>query len=420
MFVAQRVFFLLVVYRYTGRILASIECSSQPNDCIPAPAASPTYGTGHTQMLRTMKALFSIALCLVLSSLTIPATACHLSKFTLDSVVQNGSNYDIYVQLCIGGGPGGADDDTRNFQIAFYSSGSLSVLSYTPQLTSSISTTYDGFDLGPDNYPAGAANILYTDGCFFPACSRFECISATSCGGSAHQVCRQIIFTLDAQPDSIRALAIEGNGNPTAGCYPDTDMIIYLAGSPPPLPVEMTAFTARPLADGQVQLNWETAQEINVNRFEILRSKDGIHYDLVNTVTPCGTCAFSNSYEYFDKPESPGTWYYRIMTVDNDNSVDHSPTVSVTLGTGQALRLAPNPAAGSTVEFTIYGIVSLEQEAPQVQVHNLQGQLIWSGQAMATGDGTARISLENQLRPGMYLVSLRNRPGEHLKLLVER
>ena len=366
-----------------------------------------------------MKALLSLALCLALSALTIPLSACHLSDLTLDSVVQSGSNYDIYVELCIGGGPGGADNHTKNFQFAFYSSAALNVLSYTPQITSSISTTFDAFDLGPDAYPAGAANILYTDNCFFPSCGFYECINSSGCGSAAHQVCHQFIFTLDAQPDSIRVLGIEGNSVPTDGCYPDADMIAYLAGSPPPLPVEMTDFTARPLADGQVQLRWQTAQEINVNRFEVLRSNDGIHYQLAGTVGACGSCSFTNYYEFFDKPAGTGTWYYRIMTVDNDGAIDHSPTVTIELKPEKSLRIAPNPAVNANADFTIYGLESNETETPLVQLHNLQGQLIWSGKASNAGDGSATISLDVHLPPGMYLVSLNDRPGEHFKLLVE-
>ena len=347
-----------------------------------------------------------------------PLFACHLSSLSLDSMVQNGSNYDIYVELCIGGGPGGADDHTKNFQFAFYSANALNMISYTPQVTSSINTTFNGFDLGADVYPAGAANILYTDGCFFPSCGFFECINATGCGGSAHQVCRQFIFTLDAQPDSMRVLAIEGNASPTAGCYPDTDMIVYFA-APPPLPVEMTSFSARPTPGGQVQLRWTTAQEINVNRFEVLRSKDGIHYDLAGILPACGSCSFTNHYEFFDKPDSPGTWYYRIMTVDNDGSVDHSNTVSIVLHSSKELRIAPNPALSYNFEWTIYGLDPNEVESPGVTIHNLQGQLVWKGNAVNAGDGSAHFSVQNQLQPGIYLVSLQNRPWAHFKLSVE-
>lgn len=366
-----------------------------------------------------MKAILSLALSLVLTATASPLLACHLSNLTLDSVVQNGSNYDIYLELCMGGGPGGADNHTKNFQFAFYSSGSLNVISFTPQVTSSISTTFDGFDLGPDVYPAGAANILYTDFCFFPSCGFFECINSSGCGGSAHQVCRQFIFTLDAQPDSIRALGVEGNAVPTDGCYPDTDMIVYLSSPPPPLPVEMTDFTAWPLTDGEVQLRWETVQEINANHFEVLRSKDGIHYELAGAVNACGSCSFTNHYEFLDKPASTGTWYYRIMTVDNDGSIDHSPTVTVELNVSDGLRIAPNPALNSNSEFTIFGLANYETESPKIQLHNLQGQLIWSGSAKNYGDGSAKITLDHQMTPGMYLVSLKDQPGEHLKLLIK-
>ena len=367
-----------------------------------------------------MKALLSLLLCQALSALTSPLFACHLSNLTLDSVVQNGSNYDIYVELCIGGGPGGADDKTLAFQFAFYSAGSVNLISFTPSVTSSLNRTYLGYDMGSGEYPFGAANIWYTNNVPpNPPTQEFECIVSGPCGTSAHQTCRQFIFTLDAQPDSIRALMIEGNFNPTGGCYPDADMIAYLSGSPPPLPVEMTDFTARPLADGQVQLRWETAQEINVNRFEVLRSKDGIHWDLAGSVEACGSCSFTNYYEFFDKPASSGTWYYRILTVDNDGSIEHSPTATVELKAEKSLRIAPNPAASGISAFTIYGLESQQQEMPGVQLHDLRGQLIWSGQAVNAGDGSATISLDEQLAPGMYLISLEDRPGEHFKLLVK-
>ena len=54
-----------------------------------------------------------------------------------------------------------------------------------------------------------------------------------------------------------------------------------------------------------------------------------------------------------------------------------------------------------------------------MQLHDLRGQLIWSGQAVNAGDGSATISLDEQLAPGMYLISLEDRPGEHFKLLVK-
>jgi hypothetical protein len=46
------------------------------------------------------------------------------------------------------------------------------------------------------------------------------------------------------------------------------------------LPVDLVSFAARVLPAAAVQLNWQTASELNNNYFDVERSYDAMHWDL--------------------------------------------------------------------------------------------------------------------------------------------
>lgn len=362
----------------------------------------------------------AVVIGLLLSAALSPLLACHLSSLSLVSSAQNGSEYDITVELCIGGGPGGADGNTLWFQFAFYSQSSLSISAFTPNVTSEINTTYWGYDLGPDVYPAGSANILYTQNNFpSPPFIYFECKESSGCGDAAHQTCREFIFTVSAEPDSIRALMVEGEGDPNGGCYPDTDMIIYFGS--PPLPVELTRFDARVPDERQVLLQWETTQEINSRLFEVQRSTDGIHYDLAGEVSACGQCSTPQHYQFLDAPAAPNRYYYRLRIVDQDGSAEFSPVITVELGNpGDALVAYPNPLPTGRGAFFISGVPFSEGEPIRVDIYSPNGLRLQTTAAVPESDGVLPVPLENDLLPGLYFVRLPGREGLGYTPLVVR
>ncbi|HTL81231.1 MAG TPA: hypothetical protein VL651_05980, partial [Bacteroidia bacterium] len=50
------------------------------------------------------------------------------------------------------------------------------------------------------------------------------------------------------------------------------------------LPIELISFTGNYNQNGEVDLNWSTATELNSDHFTLERSTDGIHFDLIGTV----------------------------------------------------------------------------------------------------------------------------------------
>lgn len=135
------------------------------------------------------------------------------------------------------------------------------------------------------------------------------------------------------------------------------------------LPVVLTSFTAQQ-QDGRVQLAWQTASELNNQRFEVERSLDGKRFVSIGEVAGKGTTTRSTDYAFVDEQPALGSNYYRLKQVDLDGQYEYSQTVETRLDAEQLLQLAPNPAQGH---------VSLEFAQPfsgTVSLHDQQGQLV--------------------------------------------
>jgi hypothetical protein len=86
------------------------------------------------------------------------------------------------------------------------------------------------------------------------------------------------------------------------------------------LPLNFLSFTAQPGANRQVNLAWQTSDQVNVSHFNVDRSTDG------NTFTPIGqvNAGSANSYTFTDDNAVAGNNYYRIESVDNDGYTQYS------------------------------------------------------------------------------------------------
>ena len=139
-------------------------------------------------------------------------------------------------------------------------------------------------------------------------------------------------------------------------------------------PVELISFTGI-VIDGNVQLNWATATEINNRGFEVLRSseKDNI-WQKIGFVTGYGTTTELQYYSFVDDFLSPGSYNYKLKQIDFDGSFEFSDVIEVEVITAIQFLLEqnyPNPFNPSTkifysikfsgyVELKVYDIVGNE------------------------------------------------------------
>ena len=172
------------------------------------------------------------------------------------------------------------------------------------------------------------------------------------------------------------------------------------------LPVELTYFSANIDKNEHVQLDWQTASEINSDYFEIERSYENTanKFEIIGRVAAAGETYSRTDYAFLDEnPAANQTIYYRLKQVDFDGKTSYSTIQSVKMEEA-TLSLFPNPMrAGETLSFDYQGE---ENSILQVQISNLAGQIVYEDLLeFQTGKNTFA-QLFPQLTNGIFTVAV--------------
>jgi hypothetical protein len=136
------------------------------------------------------------------------------------------------------------------------------------------------------------------------------------------------------------------------------------------LPANFTSFEASSTDCSSARLQWQTASEINNNRFEVQWSTDGSNWQTVGSVN--ASTAFTYSLTYTGLAQ--GVNYFRLKQVDHDGRYAFSKliTVSKSCGVAGEVSVYPNPTRSSvTVQI---GNTSLL--GTQARLVNMQGHVL--------------------------------------------
>lgn len=106
------------------------------------------------------------------------------------------------------------------------------------------------------------------------------------------------------------------------------------------MPVDLVAFTAKAAGKEDVLLQWETAQEINNDYFDIEHSTDGSRFQAIGREPAKSNAA--NQYTFLHRNATPGIHYYRLKQTDHDGAFQYSPVVNLSLS-NDGIQVSPNP-----------------------------------------------------------------------------
>ena len=108
------------------------------------------------------------------------------------------------------------------------------------------------------------------------------------------------------------------------------------------LPIKFVSQTATPI-ENAIIINWNSANEVNTDYFNIQHSTDGSSFTNIGTVNAIGNGA--NTYQFTDNNPNGGINYYRLQSIDNNGSISYSQAVSCHLSIiNSQLSIYPNPA----------------------------------------------------------------------------
>jgi uncharacterized repeat protein (TIGR01451 family) len=178
-----------------------------------------------------------------------------------------------------------------------------------------------------------------------------------------------------------------------------------------PLPVELTAFTAKAVRNTSSQLDWATASEKNNDHFDVERSLTGTGFVKVGEVKGQGSKTSATPYAFTDANAAKlgSLLYYRLKQVDADGTATYSPvrTVSFTATAAAepaiALSVYPNPATAQVSAVTL-DLSTLPQGTYQATVLDATGRLVATYSVLG---GVNKDLPVQALSPGVYLVQVR-------------
>jgi hypothetical protein len=169
------------------------------------------------------------------------------------------------------------------------------------------------------------------------------------------------------------------------------------------LPVQLVSITALRKNDAN-EVRWQTAEEFNVDRYEVEYSTDGNTFTRVGTVLSKSSSPTGHSYSYEHVVSQAAAAFYRLRIVDKDGSVEYSKVVRLNAKPSQQkIQLYPNPTRTVT---NIRLFASTAQEVQIRVVDNIGRTVLTSRRNLVAGDQTIPVDL-GSLPEGRYQVILK-------------
>jgi len=159
--------------------------------------------------------------------------------------------------------------------------------------------------------------------------------------------------------------------------------------------------------DNGLELQWQTASELNNEKFEIEMSQNGRSFNKIGEVKGYGTTQTQVDYDFSVEKPPVGTSYYRLKQLDFDGQSEYSYIVSanfvykgVSVGT-----IYPNPSRSGLVSLDL---TAEESKTASIAIFDATGKLIMN-QVRSLVQGNNRLDFDfSSLMAGVYILKIGN------------
>jgi hypothetical protein len=181
-----------------------------------------------------------------------------------------------------------------------------------------------------------------------------------------------------------------------------------------PLPLALLQLNAKAIDNKHINVQWETNNELNVNRYEIERSIDSKNFFYRGVQSAKG----NSLYNFLDNLDiASSTIYYRLKMMNNDGSFTYSNIVSVKVASNNNnYTIYPNPFSNIiNIDYT-----SLTNETAILKLISDDGKLINSQKvSLRIGENHLKIINNDKLTKGIYIVELTTNSKRLLKRVLK-
>ncbi len=167
------------------------------------------------------------------------------------------------------------------------------------------------------------------------------------------------------------------------------------------LPVTLTSFEGRK-AGNQNVLTWKVEDEMNLSRYELERSTDGLNFNKITSITATAKPVYNYSDNELDNQDE--VYFYRLKMVDKDGKSSLSSVVKInSKASTWQISATPNPFVNSikiSIESSVKGSAS-------ILVSDLTGKgLIKQTVLFNAGNNTFELKETVGFSRGIYLLSI--------------
>ncbi|MEQ1553123.1 MAG: family 10 glycosylhydrolase [Ferruginibacter sp.] len=183
------------------------------------------------------------------------------------------------------------------------------------------------------------------------------------------------------------------------------------------LPLTVLHFNAEKTINNNVQLTWETANEINTNYIEVERALNDNNFKKIITLQAnTGSLSYDYKTTDFNVVEN-GTYYYRLKMVDKNGQYAYSEIKKVVLHFENELLTAyPNPTIKGDKLKLIWpntnGNIAYS-------IIDIKGKVVMVNNVLFTA-GVGNILISNAITPGTYVLQCyKNDKINTLKIIIQ-
>lgn len=177
------------------------------------------------------------------------------------------------------------------------------------------------------------------------------------------------------------------------------------------LPVELISFTAKKKQDNDVLVEWVTASEYNVARYEVELAKGNEeyrqnHFIKIGEVLSNGTAATDQHYQLTDEEgHKSGVRYYRLKSIDQDGRFSYSLVRPVVFDEEIKWDVYPNPSTG---KFNLV-LQANAGETVDMKIYDVNGKQVQQARWVANGfvQKTAINLEQSRFASGLYMLEVR-------------
>ena len=171
------------------------------------------------------------------------------------------------------------------------------------------------------------------------------------------------------------------------------------------LPVTLSAISAQ-WKNSAAQINWQVADESNIERYIVERSADGNKFTKIGTVASVNA-VYSHNYNFTDASPLEGTNYYRLRIEEASGTARYSTIVSLRSknATGRQVSVYPNPVKDNALQFE----ATLPAGDYKLKIVNSAGMAVMSG-VYQHGGGTVvhSLTIQQNISKGVYHLVISN------------